>query len=334
MLSGTIERVEESLLRLATMPGDGAFKRVLRGAGRGGWATLYHGHHPLARGRRARAVGNLWAWQAWRRLVKRPLLVELQTGTKLLCPTWSTIAGVWVSIGAHEPELFFVADVSRPGDLFVDVGANIGVYALTAALKGARAVAFEPTEAARLVIAENAALNGVKDSVTISALALSDYDGSAWFTVGQDCTNKLARNEAEQGVPTEVRKLDTCLAELASGRTPDIVKIDVEGADEAVLRGAAGTIARCHPTLIVEIWGGGHFIRSYLGELGYVAYAYDYGAHRLTPLPPDYAYPGNLVAVHPERLAAIEERLRSAPPWDRAGPKANFNLLRSDARSR
>jgi len=325
MLDARLAKLEKSLLRVATVPGKSPFARVLRNVGRAAWTTLYHGHHPLSRGRRVQAVGNLWAWHAWRRLVGRPLLVELQTGTKLLCPTWSTIAGAWVSIGVHEPELFFVADASRPGDVFVDVGANIGIYAVTAAARGARAVAFEPTLDARALVAENAALNGVSERVTTSAFALADYEGPARFTVGRDCTNQLAQDGAS-GVPIEVRTLDGCLTELIAPATRvDMIKIDVEGADEAVLRGSRARLDRDHPTLIVEIWGGGRSIRALLAESGYRIYAYDYRARALRELPADHAGSGNLVAIHPDRLEATLDRLESAAPWRTPGPVPHFS---------
>jgi FkbM family methyltransferase len=327
MLHAGLAKLEGSLLRLATIPGNHLLTRTLRQVGRGSWATLYHGRHPLSRGRRMRAIGNLWAWQALRRLSGGPLLVELQTGTKLLCPAWSTIAGAWVSIGVHETELFFVADVSRPGDVFVDVGANIGVYAVTAAVHGARAVAFEPTLQARTIVSENAAVNGVSERVTTSAFALADYDGPARFTVGQDCTNKLAQEDTG-GVSIEVRTLDGCIAELIAPATRvDVIKIDVEGAEEAVLRGARATLERDHPTLIVEIWGGGGGMRHFLAERGYRTYGYDYERRLLRELPEDHTDSGNLVAIHAERLEATLGRLRAASRRQAQGPVPHFGAL-------
>ena len=212
-----IRNLEHSLLRLCSITGDGPLTDVVRRLSRGAWSTLHHGRHPLSKGHRTRAVFNLWAWQAWRRVLKQPLLVELQTGAKILCPTWSALAGSWVSIGVHEAELFFTADVVREHDTFLDVGANVGVYAVTAARRGARVVAFEPTESARQTIVQNAALNGVSERIVASQFALSDYDGSAYFTVGAEVGNHLVEDRS-QGQPVEVRKLDSCLHELL-GRT-------------------------------------------------------------------------------------------------------------------
>jgi len=332
MLELPIAKVNQSLLRIAAIPGDYVLTRALRQVSRGAWATLYHGQHPLCRGRRMSAVGSLWAWQAWRRVIKKPLLVELQTGTKMLCPIWSTVAGAWVSVGAHEFELFFVADISRPGDVFVDVGANIGVYAVTAALRGARSLAFEPTAEARAAIIQNAELNGVSALVSTSEFALSDYEGQARFTVGEDCTNRFADSDAAPGLVVEVKTLDSCLAGLiAPAAGPDLIKIDVEGADDAVLRGAISTLSTHRPTLIVEIWAGGRSIRSFLAGFGYSAYAYDVEAKRLRELPRDHSGEGNLIAIHPDRLASIQGRIQSAPAWPHSRPVSHWRASHSQA---
>lgn len=332
MFAGQFTKAKDSLLRLATVPGDDRLTRVVRQLSRGAWTTLYHGDHPLADGRRLRAMSNLWAWQAWRRIVRRPLLVELQTGTKLLCPTWSTIAGAWVSIGVHEPELFFVADVSRPGDLFIDVGANIGVYAVTAAIRGARALAFEPTSDARAAVVENAAVNGVSELVTASPFALADYEGTARFTVGNDCINQFA-NDDVASVPIQVSTLTACVRELAGpDARPDLIKIDVEGAEAAVLRGALEVLEKHRPSVIIEVWGGGAPLRSFVEALGHRAYHYDYRKRSLVALPADHAEPGNIIMIHPDRFDGIVERLRAAPPWPQPGPVPHWDFRRATAR--
>jgi FkbM family methyltransferase len=316
--------MEHSLLRFTALPGDDPVRQTVRKLSRGLWTTMHHGRHPLSRGRRVRAMSNLWAWYAWRRVVGRPLLVELQTGAKVLCPTWSALGGSCVSVGVHEPEVFLVASGVRAGEVFLDVGANIGVYAVTAARCGARVVAFEPTEEARLSIEANAALNGVTELITTSAFALSDHDGSAFFSVGEECGNHLVE-VGSIGVPVEVRRIDTCIDSLlGTGSSIDWIKIDVEGGDEAVLRGAKETLRRHRPTLIAEIWGGGHSIRTFLQELGYGAYAYDW-RRQLEPLPGEFRGGGNLVAIHRERLAAVQDRLRSAAPSPLAAPAVHWS---------
>jgi hypothetical protein len=208
-------------------------------------------------------------------------------GTKLACPSWSKIAGAWVSIGAHEPELFFVADSVREGDVFVDVGANIGVYAVTAALRGARAS----------------------------------------FTTDLECSNQLA-GDGVRGMPVRVRKLDSSLSELRT-QAVDFLKIDAEGFDEPVLRGALETLRRNRPTVIVEIWGGGVAVRRLLESAGYRAYGYDYEGRVLRELAPEFAGEGNLVAVHESRIAQTRGRLAEAAAWLRRGPRLTFRASSS-----
>jgi FkbM family methyltransferase len=248
-------------------------------------------------------------------------------GTKLACPSWSKIAGAWVSIGAHEPELFFVADSVREGDVFVDVGANIGVYAVTAALRGARAIAYEPNEQAMAAMRHNAELNGVLQRLTCSTDALSDFDGEASFTTDLECSNQLA-GDGVRGMPVRVRKLDSSLSELRT-QAVDFLKIDAEGFDEPVLRGALETLRRNRPTVIVEIWGGGVAVRRLLESAGYRAYGYDYEGRVLRELAPEFAGEGNLVAVHESRIAQTRGRLAEAAAWLRRGPRLTFRASSS-----
>jgi len=127
--------------------------------------------------------------------------------------------------------------VLRPGDLFVDVGANIGVFACSVArIPGVQVAAFEanPDTFARLQI--NAARHGVK----AVQVAVSDREGELEFCSGAVSHVFAAashRNRYHYGdsikVPT--RSLDT----LLNTPRPIILKIDVEGHEPQVLLGAA-----------------------------------------------------------------------------------------------
>lgn len=153
---------------------------------------------------------------------------------------------------AFEPETTaFMRPHWKPGAKVVDVGASTGWFAVQAALAGARVVAFEPFAAARARLEENAAMNGV--NIEVVSAAASDRAGSAQLlrnprvalTSGGSIQRPGCRNPVADDVTTVT--LDAALP----FRDPDLVKIDVEGHELAVLRGARATLAN-RPPLVLE----------------------------------------------------------------------------------
>jgi FkbM family methyltransferase len=184
----------------------------------------------------------------------------------------------------------------RPGDVVYDCGANLGLYDrfLTATLGASRVVAFEPSPENRHFLAANLALGGIADRVTILPMALADEDGVAEFQVDDVQTTSGTLSKVTAGGASEgrrnlrlspltdqvlCRRLDTVVAEEKLP-PPDVIKVDVEGAEALLLRGAAGTLREWGPRLVVELHGAA-VAREVLGllhELGY-ACAGKVGSH-------------------------------------------------------
>jgi len=126
--------------------------------------------------------------------------------------------------------------ILRPGDLFVDVGSNVGGYALWAADAGAVVIAIEPSPGTAARLRENVALN--EFPITVRQCALADRPGTLRLTRGRGTTNHLTRASDAERVTAET--LDGVL----SGRYAAGVKIDVEGAERLVLAGGSDALAR------------------------------------------------------------------------------------------
>jgi FkbM family methyltransferase len=124
----------------------------------------------------------------------------------------------------------------HPGTLFVDVGANVGLYSLWAADLGSAVISVEPDPEARMALEENAALNGYR--FEIIPAALSREAGVLRFTRGRGAMNHLVSEDSREGVEVEVQTLDDVLGD----RTAHGVKVDVEGAERLVLEGAPRAI--------------------------------------------------------------------------------------------
>jgi FkbM family methyltransferase len=139
-----------------------------------------------------------------------------------------------------------LATAMTSGTVFVDVGAFLGVYAITAAVRGAEVVAVEPNLTTRRYLERNVARNGV--DVTIHPYALSDRAGEAQFFVGdgnESSSGLVAADSNTRPVTVETRRLDDLIEHV------DVVKIDVEGAEVAVLDGMRRIVSAGRPMTIV-----------------------------------------------------------------------------------
>jgi FkbM family methyltransferase len=311
----------------------GAQRANRRGLGRvaanlswASWMTLWFARQ--ASRNRMRAVGRLWRWQLSRRVIKRPILIELPLGGHLLCPPWSSLGGELAAVGFHAaPETtMFISDVLRPGDLMLDVGANIGVYSITGASRGATVIAFEPTKRAAAILLKSARINGWGSRIRVHETALTDFDGAAGFTVGLDVGDHLI-GDFSPGQTVEARRLDTFLAEHVLLQSVTLLKIDVEGSDLDVLKGAKATIERDRPCMIVEVWDGGVDIRRFLLDLDYRVYRYCASRRALQEVAADFAGQSDFVAVHDSRLAGIRATLESTQRRETMLPRIQWRTF-------
>ena len=144
----------------------------------------------------------------------------------------------------------------RPGATVFDVGANVGAYTLLfAAWAGdrGRVFAFEPAPEALAGLRTHVALNGLQSRVDIVETAIASSTGRAPFAVHPSGgASSLAVSAVEQAavvtVPTDT--IDNFCA--ARGVQPDVIKIDVEGAELEALIGARRTLARPGVEAFVE----------------------------------------------------------------------------------
>lgn len=165
--------------------------------------------------------------------------------------------------GVYEPEgLAVLQSLLQPSHVFVDVGANSGIYTLFGCHRVGRrdrVIAFEPSEREFRRLRANIGLNGL-DQATLHQAALSDWSGEATLLVANDRFSghdTMASHFAYGSVDVHqvetvpVRTLDEIFA-----REPrcDMIKMDIEGHELRALRGAERTLARLRPVLLLEVY--------------------------------------------------------------------------------
>jgi len=247
-----------------------------------------------------------------------PIRAEAGSVSFRLMPTGAVAFDIWSGLRFERPELEFILKMLEPGMTFFDIGANVGVFSVAAgktmeALQGA-IYAFEPCPATFAVLEKNLQENELA-GVHAHGLAVSERSGEASLYVNaamKDGLNSLedpSHGDAEVvgRVAVRVTTLDEFIVEHDIPGV-DVMKVDVEGAELLVFRGARGLLAREDAPLILYegySWctAGFHYhpveIMWLLEAMGYEIFVLDSSSGRVRLREPGESYDQMVVAVKP-----------------------------------
>ena len=237
--------------------------------------------HPLTKHRRLWATERVLRWQIASR-IHDEVIVDWIGGTRFAARRGMT--GITGNIYAclHEfADMSFVLHFLRAGDLFVDVGANVGSYTLLASgVVGCRTVAFEPDPLAAAALERNIALNRIAERVEMRIAAVGERDGLTRFSVGLDTENHIVTRTDMPGRDVSIQTLDKTL--FNRGFIPTLIKVDVEGFEVDVLQGARAVLAA--PELMAVLSENRTpEVVAMLKSAGMSEFTYDAFEHRLKP---------------------------------------------------
>jgi FkbM family methyltransferase len=159
----------------------------------------------------------------------------------LMVPNWQDTTFRYCIFGTYGRDLADLLMGQNEDYVFVDIGANQGLYSLIAAHnpRCRRIVAFEPVPATHARLAANVALNGGADRTVLHMLAIADSVGAVEISVaeGHTGTATLAGREGSQsGGGVTIATINAPLVDpLLAGELPMFVKIDVEGLEAVVI---------------------------------------------------------------------------------------------------
>ncbi len=213
--------------------------------------------HPGNKGHRVKALTRLVRCEIKARVTNRPVITPIGDHSSIYA--YLHRGGSWRAVKANPPD-FAEMNVWRSriseDDLFVDVGAHVGIYSLWALDLGAQVLAVEPDPENVLQLRANLLLNDYSAEVFAGALG---KEGGTMRLAGPDLLRRHLTTDGE-GVEVEVKTLD----ELLGDRRAAGVKIDVEGAERLVLEGASRALVDLRVDLLQIEWN--HCSLDLLGE--------------------------------------------------------------------
>jgi FkbM family methyltransferase len=203
---------------------------------------------------------------------------RLANGVAISVRPWYGVERGIFLYGVHEPMVWdTLCGLIKPGHVVIDVGAHVGQFALLAAnLVGTagKVIAIEPNPEIRPLLHLNIGKNGLANVQVIGAAAV-DEPGTLTLYAYKDDRNSGAVSlrefpRARKEYQVAGIRLDDLVAVLRLGKV-DLMKIDVEGAEQQVLAGARSLLASSQPDIVVEVTANGHHLEleRLLRELGY-----------------------------------------------------------------
>jgi FkbM family methyltransferase len=278
--------------------------------------------HPLNKHRKAMALRRWLAWKIAGNLVPGPVIFNFVNESMLIVEPGLNGATCNLYAGIYEFEdMAFALHLLREGDLFVDVGANIGSYTVLAgAVRGANSISIEPVPTAFAHLVRNINLNGIRAKVDVRNLAIGSKVGGIKFTSARDAVNHVATEEEmreEDIIEVGVCTLDGVVGQL----NPILIKIDVEGYEPEVIAGAKNTLSNDSLlAVIVELndscsrYGYDEAdVHKGMVDYGFAPFTYSPFDRLLKPLCGKRASGDNTLYIRNSDL--VRERLRAAPAF-------------------
>jgi FkbM family methyltransferase len=196
--------------------------------------------HPLTRDAPLKAMARVVSWQIKSRL-QGEIIVPWIANQKLAVRRGMRGATGNIYVGLHEfPDMMFLLHFLRDGDLFFDIGANVGTYSILASgVCKAHTWAFEPDPTAVISLKRNVEINGLQELIKVHECALGPTEREVTFTTGLDTVNRIATPDDRKWQLVRQERLDSLIGNFR----PTFSKLDVEGYELEVLRGGRSFLA-------------------------------------------------------------------------------------------
>lgn len=274
--------------------------------------------HPLAGRHRLKAYLRFIRWQIAGFINSGEKQIVFTDRTYLLAKRGMEGATGNIYMGLHEfPDMGFLLHFLRSGDLFFDIGANVGSYTVLASGHiGAHTISFEPVPSTFRSLEKNIKVNNIGLLVKAYNVGVSSKRGKLIFTTFHDSINHVLKDY--EGNSPDVAEVEVVTVDeiVAGNRTPVLIKIDVEGYETEVLNGMNSALSdNALKGIIIELNGSGerygydeNKIHSHLANLGFKSYQYDPFKRQLEELNTH----GHFNTLYLRNMSFIKDRLKKA----------------------
>lgn len=275
--------------------------------------------HPLAGKHRIKAYGKFIYWQLINLVNPKERKVKFLNNTYLLAKKSMKGATGNIYLGLHEfPDMGFLLHFLRKGDMFFDIGANIGSYTVLAAGEvGTQVMAFEPIPSTYKSLKNNIEVNKISGLVKALNVGVGAKAETLIFSEVHDTVNHVIpageKASAKNCIEVPVVAIDEI---VNNNRIPVLIKMDVEGFETEVLNGMSTTLKDGDlKGIIIELNGSGerygydeNLIHQKLINAGFKAFEYDPYNRLLTEI---FAH-GAFNTLYLRDMEFIKERISSA----------------------
>jgi FkbM family methyltransferase len=213
--------------------------------------------HPLNANRNWSAMIDYLRWNLGKRLLSADYILPLTDHSSIIISDRQNYGTLTYTCRLWDfREMGFLIHYLRPDDYFVDAGANVGAYSILAsAIAGAQSIACEPVPTTYAELCRNVRLNAITGKVDARCVGLGESDSMLRMTTNLGGLNHILNTASPSvGLEIPIQRLDNVLED----RDCAVLKLDVEGYELPVLRGASRTLSNPRlNAIIVELNGSG-----------------------------------------------------------------------------
>ena len=272
-------------------------------------------NHPFNAENKMGGILKFFKWQINCLLNPYPILYTYTENARFIIKKGLAGATGNLYCGLMEYEdMAFLLHFLRSNDLFIDIGANVGAYTILASSEiNAKTIAIEPVPSTFKNLMDNILINNIQGKVNALNIGLGSKNGKLKFTKSFDSVNHVATENETDTIEVDIDTLDTI---LLKEQCPILLKIDVEGFETEVIKGADTTLLnKSLKAIIIELNGSGQRygyderqIHNKLIEYGFKPYKYNPKTRQLMELETFGTH--NTIYLRDKEF--VEERIKSA----------------------
>lgn len=255
-----------------------ALKKIFRRFNR---SIKFIWNHPLIEGERLTAILRYFSFHLLTRIYNVERSIHFIEGTKItIRRDLSGVTTNYFTYLADFEEMLFLLHFLRPGDVFYDIGSNVGSWTiLSSGVVGCRTIAIEPVKETYEQLLKNLYLNRIRKKVVTYNIALGRDEKLVQISRGKGALNRILSNKQEDTEIVSQKSLDV----INRKDDPRFLKIDVEGYEMKVIQGGKKTLSNPNlQGLIIELNGNSrkygfsdNHIHNEIISYGFIPISYD-----------------------------------------------------------